>query len=188
MTGAQTEWLSPAEHVNKAAAARHDGLLASLTEVRRTAPGTYVLVMRLETPGRVVVGARGAFELAAGYYLYVGGALNGLLGRLRRHVRTDAKKLYWHVDYLRAATRVVDIWWTLADERLECGWATTLGSLPNVSEAISRFGSGDCRCATHLFYTAGDPPFEAFSHGRSGRVIRRARVDSEPVPRVGDGG
>lgn len=158
----------------------------SLAELGRGTPGTYVLVMRLEAPREVVVGARGAFHLPAGYYLYVGGALNGLSGRLRRHVRPDAKKLYWHIDYLRAETELVDIWWTLAGERLECDWAAALAELPDVGEAIPRFGSGDCRCSTHLFYTAGEPPFEVFTHRGPTREIHCQGVSSKEGPAAAD--
>jgi sugar fermentation stimulation protein A len=148
-------------------------LPGSLAELGRGTPGTYVLAMRLEAPKEVIVGARGAFRLPSGYYLYVGGALNGLSGRLQRHLRPDAKKLYWHIDYLRAEAVLVDVWWTLADERLECDWAVALGELPGVGEAIPRFGSGDCRCSTHLFHTSRRPPFEIFARQWPAREIRR---------------
>lgn len=134
-----------------------------LPEIERGAPGTYVLVMRLDSPKSVVVGARGPFDLDAGYYLYVGGALNGLVGRLERHLRTGDKKLYWHIDYVRAATELVEIWWTVSPRRLECEWGAVLREWPEVTEPISRFGAGDCNCPSHLFYLPTKPVFDDFT-------------------------
>ncbi|MBS1252266.1 MAG: hypothetical protein MAG451_01304 [Anaerolineales bacterium] len=134
-----------------------------LPGIDRSDPGTYVLVMYLGAPRTVTVGARGAFALDAGYYLYVGGALNGLAGRLSRHLRTGDKKLYWHIDYLRAVTELVEIWWTISPARLECEWAATLRGLPGVSEPVPRFGSSDCNCSTHLFYLFDKPSFNDFA-------------------------
>ncbi|MFQ5340329.1 MAG: DUF123 domain-containing protein [Anaerolineae bacterium] len=134
-----------------------------LPDIERGAPGTYVLVMLLGVPTRVVVGALGTFDLEAGYYLYVGSALNGLAGRLRRHCRTDGKRLRWHIDYLRAQTTLVEVWWTVFAERLECEWAAVLRRLPGVSEPVAGFGSSDCRCSSHLFYLASKPSSDDFT-------------------------
>jgi len=134
-----------------------------LSGIERGAPGTYVLVMLLGAPARVVVGALGAFDLSAGYYLYVGSALNGLAGRLRRHLRTDDKRLRWHIDYLRARTELVEVWWTVSEERLECDWAATVRVLPGVTEPVAGFGASDCRCSSHLFYLASKPSLDDFT-------------------------
>ncbi len=120
-------------------------------------PGTYVLVLHLARPARVVIGALGIFDLNAGYYLYVGSALNGLAGRLRRHLQTDDKRLHWHIDYLRTEATLVDVWWTVSPEHLECAWAAALRRLPGVREPVAGFGSSDCRCRSHLFYLADLP-------------------------------
>ncbi|RME44476.1 MAG: GIY-YIG nuclease family protein [Chloroflexi bacterium] len=120
-------------------------------------PGTYVLVLHLARPARIVIGALGVVNLDAGYYLYVGSALNGLAGRLRRHLRTDGKRLHWHIDYLRTEAALVDVWWAVSPERLECEWAAALRRLPGVCEPVAGFGSSDCRCRSHLFYLADLP-------------------------------
>lgn len=142
--------------------------------IDRGDPGTYILVMQLERPARVVVGALGAFDLDAGYYLYVGSALNGLAGRLRRHLHTDDKKLYWHIDYVRAQTTLVEIWWAVSAERLECDWAAVLREWPAVSEPIAGFGAGDCEdCSSHLFFMVEKPAFDAFAGRWPDRRIQR---------------
>lgn len=126
-------------------------------------PGTYILVMRLKHPARVVVGALGTFDLDAGYYLYVGSALNGLAGRLRRHRRTGGKRLHWHIDYLRAQAALIEIWWTASPKRLECEWAAIVRGLPGMSEPMAGFGASDCRCVSHLFYSHRKPAIDEFA-------------------------
>lgn len=112
--------------------------------------GSYVLALDLAGDTRLTVGRLGTFEFPAGRYLYFGSALNGLEGRVRRHLRRD-KKLHWHVDYLSAAANIAEVWWAESGERLECRWAAA--ALKEGGEAIARgFGSSDCRCATHLLY------------------------------------
>lgn len=128
-------------------------------------PGTYILVLHLDSPTRVVVGTLGAFDLEAGYYLYVGSALNGLAGRLRRHCRTNDKRLHWHIDYLRAKAELVEIWWTVSAERLECEWAAALRRLPGVSEPVAGFGASDCRCSSHLYHFSDRPSLDDFAAG-----------------------
>lgn len=134
--------------------------------------------MRLDEPRPVTVGARGTFELDAGYYLYAGGALNGLRGRLRRHRRTGDKKLYWHIDYLRAETNLVEIWWTISPVRLECDWIVTLRESLDAAEPITRFGSGDCNCSSHLIYFPHKPSFENFSAHWSDHDVHRTDLSA----------
>lgn len=135
----------------------------TLSDIERGAPGTYVLVMLLGSPTRVVVGALGALDLEAGYYLYVGSALNGLAGRLRRHLRTGDKRLRWHIDYLRDRATLAEIWWTVSPRRLECEWAAVLRRSAGVSAPVAGFGSSDCRCSSHLFYLKEKPSFDNFA-------------------------
>jgi len=54
-----------------------------------TAKGSYVLVVRLEEAASITVGKLGPQAFPKGYYLYFGSALNGLEGRIQRHVRTE---------------------------------------------------------------------------------------------------
>jgi Uri superfamily endonuclease len=113
------------------------------------APGTYVLLVRVDQPLTLAVGRLGTVTFSGGYYAYVGSAHGpgGLRARLRRHLRA-AKPLHWHIDYLTAAAPVTAIWLRESPERLECVWARELiarGSVP-----VPRFGSSDCSCPAHL--------------------------------------
>jgi Uri superfamily endonuclease len=60
--------------------------------------GSYVLLIELEQDSNIKVGALGKIHFSKGHYVYVGSAMNGIEGRVRRHLR-DEKKTRWHVDY-----------------------------------------------------------------------------------------
>ncbi len=116
-------------------------------------PGTYALLFQRPLSGRIEVGRLGSFEFPAGFYLYVGSALGpgGLAGRLRRHL-SPTRKIHWHVDYLDKEATLIEIWYSIGQERLEHDWAAVLGRLPGVQIPALNFGASDCRCESHLFY------------------------------------
>ena len=118
-------------------------------------PGTYAVVMRLDANKRVLVGALGEIRLCAGYCVYIGSALGGLRGRLKRYI-AGPRRLYWHVDYLLQAASLVELWYAEGTLRAECDWAQALAR-SGLRPAAARFGSSDCRCLTHLYYSPGRP-------------------------------
>jgi len=108
-----------------------------------------------DRPLRLRVGALGELTFEPGYYAYVGSARRGLAPRLRRHLRRKAKKMRWHVDYLRrGAEPVAAAAWTgrRADE---CALSRSVAAL--CAGSVPRFGSSDCRCPSHLHYFPRDP-------------------------------
>jgi endonuclease-3 len=126
--------------------------------------GSYVLLITLDAPTTLEIGALGTHTLSQGGYAYVGSALGpGGLGRVDRHAEVarggrDVK--HWHVDYLLGHPDA-----TLADtvrlpgEAVECRLATTL--VEEVTSTSSRsacpvtgFGASDCACDTHLVHRA----------------------------------
>ncbi len=111
--------------------------------------GSYVLVLHLSQDRRLEVGKLGRLQFPSGYYLYFGSALNGLAGRIRRHLRRE-KKLHWHIDFLTYVAPVVQVWWVAGEERCECVWARAALSHPGATAPARGFGSSDCRCPTHL--------------------------------------
>lgn len=120
--------------------------------------GSYTLVLVLAEDCRLTIGRLGSFEFPTGLYLYFGSALNGLEGRIRRHLQRD-KKLHWHVDYLASVADMEQVWWQTGRERKECGWAQR--AVREGGEVIARgFGSSDCRCETHLLRVKGRELFE----------------------------
>lgn len=126
-------------------------------------PGTYVLVLRAKRNGVLRIGRLGEMPLCPGYYLYVGSALGpgGLRRRLERHLRAE-KRPHWHIDYLRAATDVCELWTVADPARRECDWSRAVGRMPGAAIPLPGFGSSDCRCPSHLFRFSSLPLFEEF--------------------------
>lgn len=117
--------------------------------------GSYLLLLRLDRPERVGgLGGLGGLGFAAGWHVYVGSAMRALGKRVARHERRR-KRFHWHVDYLREAAEEVVALPIRGSERLECMIAGALGEL--LAAGPKGFGSSDCRCATHLFFSRADP-------------------------------
>lgn len=123
--------------------------------------GTYVLVLALDKETTVTVGKFTTSTFPPGYYLYVGSAQGGLFPRVKRHIH-GGKKLHWHVDYLRREARVIDVWYLLSDERLECSWYRAVAGMPQAQVPVAGFGSSGCTCHSHLVYFPSTPSFEVF--------------------------
>jgi Uri superfamily endonuclease len=110
---------------------------------------TYALCISLDRNNSRPVGKRRTMEFKRGFYIYVGSAKTNLSSRIKRHLSKD-KKLFWHIDYLLSSgnSRVKEVW---VGGREECALAQAFckqGFTP-----IDGFGSSDCRCLSHLFFT-----------------------------------
>ncbi len=144
-------------------------------------PGTYALLIRAARPVTLRVGALGTVDIRRGIHVYVGSAHGpgGLAARIRRHVARD-KRVHWHVDHLTTRLPVIEVWWAPGERRLEHAWSDAVAALPGARVSVPRFGSSDCRCATHLWWFArgpGRPPW---------RDVRRLVLDERRGP--GDAG
>jgi Uri superfamily endonuclease len=123
--------------------------------------GTYALVILCEDRLRLPIGRLGIHDFPPGYYTYVGSALRGLNGRVKRHLMVK-KLLHWHIDYLLLQSTVIQIWYSMSKNRLECVWNSLLTQLPGATPFIPGFGSSDCRCRTHLIHFSTIPSFDSF--------------------------
>ena len=95
------------------------------------------------------VGELGKVDFKPGYYAYIGSAFGGLEKRVNRHLREE-KKIHWHIDHLLIHARAVDVVAAPSEERKECDVSNELAKgLPS----IKGFGSSDCKCESHLFYS-----------------------------------
>lgn len=115
------------------------------------APGTYALVVRIMEPATISIGKLGAQQFPPDYYVYLGSALGpgGLRARVSRHLhQNESSKLHWHIDYLLRKSALMEIWWTVGDNRQECSWSKILGKAGMVYPL--GFGSSDCTCDGHL--------------------------------------
>jgi Uri superfamily endonuclease len=111
--------------------------------------GTYALLVHVPYDLATSVGELGTLSFKAGYYAYIGSALGGLKGRVRRHLKAE-KKLRWHVDYLLARSRAIDVVVARSRTRKECAIAQELAKR---LVSIKGFGASDCKCESHLFYS-----------------------------------
>jgi Uri superfamily endonuclease len=127
-------------------------------------PGTYVLLMAATQRRRLTIGRLGALAVREGCYCYVGSARGpgGLRARLRHHLGT-ARRLHWHIDYLRRAARPVAAWFSDDPSCSEHAWADILRAMPGASIPLRRFGASDCKCNSHLFWFATPPDFTEFA-------------------------
>ncbi|MEM4727777.1 MAG: DUF123 domain-containing protein, partial [Candidatus Bathyarchaeia archaeon] len=65
--------------------------------------GSYCLCLRVDRDLCLRIGSLGVLLLPPGRYIYVGSALRGLEGRLRRHMDLHLgrrSKAFWHIDHL----------------------------------------------------------------------------------------
>jgi len=111
--------------------------------------GAYLLLLHLDRPREVAVGALGTLPFDAATYVYVGSAMGGLEQRVARHLRDD-KRPRWHIDRLLAAADRAEALLLPSPVRVECELAALVATLPDTA-AVRGFGCSDCRCEAHLF-------------------------------------
>jgi len=116
-------------------------------------PGTYALHLLVSRARLIGIGRLGQYRVPIGDYFYLGSArgAGGLRARVGRHLRGDGA-LHWHIDTLRAAAEVREVFYTVTDIPLECLWSQTLAQLPEAFIPVPHFGASDCRsgCGAHL--------------------------------------
>jgi sugar fermentation stimulation protein A len=121
--------------------------------------GNYLILLELAEEQRIEVGALGTIHFKAGWYVYAGSARKNLSQRVNRHLRRQRKQQHWHLDYLtpHAARGVgkLKALPILSYRNLECDLAGELANLGG--EPVPRFGSSDCKCASHLYYFRAPP-------------------------------
>ena len=110
--------------------------------------GTYVLLIRLKRDRKIRVGSLGFVGFRKGYYAYVGSGMGSLEKRIERHLKSGKKK-FWHIDYLLAKGSISKVVY-FESGRKECELAKKIAE---TSKGISKFGSSDCKCRSHLFYS-----------------------------------
>jgi Uri superfamily endonuclease len=129
------------------------------------AKGTYILIAQVSEMKRLEVGSLGKFDITPGFYAYVGSAFGsgGLRARLGHHLESIAEP-HWHVDYLLQVASPIEIWFTMADKKMERHWAELMEKAPGFRVPIPRFGSSDYHRsrASHLFYSKRRPSFRWF--------------------------
>lgn len=118
--------------------------------------GSYTLLIEMPGDSEIEVGRLGKIKFSKGYYAYVGSALNSIESRVRRHLSRDKKK-FWHIDYLLEKAEIRKIIYAQSKSRNECNIARELSK--NLS-STAKFGSSDCSCRSHLFYSKKNKEIE----------------------------
>jgi sugar fermentation stimulation protein A len=121
-------------------------------EVRDT--GAYLLVLRLKREMPLQIGQLVRLTFKKGYYIYVGSAMNNLTARIKRHGQ-KRKKMHWHIDYLTDKADELLPLPVRSSQRNECEIARAISSI--MEKGPSGFGSSDCSCHTHLFFSKTNP-------------------------------
>ena len=123
-------------------------------------PGSYALCLLVEKEVHLSIGKSGFFDFYPGGYVYTGSAQGpgGVKARLNHHLRLAAVSPHWHLDWLRPYARIIQGYFVLGEEKLECRWSKALAQLPGSGIPAARFGASDCRngCQAHLIYFAND--------------------------------
>ncbi|MDR3574040.1 MAG: GIY-YIG nuclease family protein [Anaerolineaceae bacterium] len=117
--------------------------------------GSYALCLSVKKQAQVRVGKHGIFDFSSGIYVYSGSALGpgGVNARLKHHFRL-AVKPHWHLDWLRPYASILQAYFVLSVEPVECAWSKALAQLPGSCIPAAGFGASDCRngCQAHLIY------------------------------------
>jgi Uri superfamily endonuclease len=128
--------------------------------------GAYVLLLHLPDNQTLTIGKLGSFDFPAGWYTYVGSAFGagGLIGRLKHHMQPPDRP-HWHIDYLRQAAGLYEIWIGPDTVRREEEWVELMMAIPGAVALVEGFGASDSAQETHLFYFELRPLLEDFAVG-----------------------
>jgi Uri superfamily endonuclease len=114
--------------------------------------GTYIVMVYLAKKRAIEVGKLADILFPKGYYTYVGSAMRGIKARLRRHFALE-KNYHWHIDYLLEQANAIGAFIIPGVLKYECILARALDSR---FVSFQGFGSSDCRCSSHLFFSTGE--------------------------------
>ena len=121
-------------------------------------PGTYALILPSSSDRWIEIGKLGRSLIQPGYYVYAGSAFGpgGLKARIAHHARISQRP-HWHIDYLRLALPLNEVWYSYDSEQHEHQWADAFRRLKGATLPISGFGASDCRCTSHLLLFSTKP-------------------------------
>ena len=133
--------------------------------------GIYTLLIRLDAPAEITVGALGERTFDRGWYAYTGSALGpGGFARVERHRELavgDRNARHWHVDYLLGHPNA-----TLEEAVTSPGTGAECSVARGVEgRAVPGVGASDCDCDSHLSFAPEQSTLEA-SVRKAHRAVR----------------
>ena len=140
-------------------------------------PGTYALILNPKSERSIKVGKLGLLRVQDGYYIYVGSAFGpgGLNARIAHHKRKSHRSR-WHIDYLRAAAEIQEVWYTYDSKPREHQWAKTLAAAKASTAPFPGFGSSDCNCLTHLYFFKSKPAAASFHRRLNAKIKDHEKI------------
>ncbi len=144
--------------------------------------GTYALILFAAADRLIDIGKLGRFAVTTGFYVYVGSACGpgGLKSRIGHHEKISQRP-HWHMDYLRPAMYLKEVWYSYGAKRREHQWANALSCLKGATKPIVGFGSSDCNCKSHLFAFSTKPSIKLFRSKLRSRPNGRESVFSQKL-------
>ena len=125
--------------------------------------GTYALILVSSSDRLIEIGKLGPLSLQPGYYVYAGSAFGpgGIKARIAHHARISQRP-HWHINYLRSALLLDEVWYSYDSEKREHRWEDTFRRLKGASLPIAGFGASDCSCKSHLLLFSMKPSVGRF--------------------------
>lgn len=114
--------------------------------------GSYFLVIKVGRDKSVRTKRR-EFPLKAGYYVYVGSAMNSLGKRVERHFKKD-KKLHWHIDFLLKEAKLLRVYLIPSDAKIEEELSREVSKF---GKPVKGFGASDLKINSNLYYFKDEP-------------------------------
>jgi len=147
--------------------------------------GSYALLIQLPKEQTITIGSLKALHFPGGYYAYVGSAMSGFKTRISRHLKSN-KKRHWHIDYLLDKASITGIILGETIARTEC---TIAQALSRQFDSVPGFGCSDCRCHSHLFFSANESQMKstimAILKSRDDKQTLNKGGKDEPIPSGG---
>ena len=118
--------------------------------------GIYLLTLYLSEEKNINFSKKRNAVFKNGFYLYIGSAAGpgGIAARVNHHLKLSERP-HWHIDYFRLHADIVSVYILECDKKFEHHFAAILAS--RFSSPVEKFGSSDCNCKTHLFYSLKKP-------------------------------
>ncbi|HEW92369.1 MAG TPA: DUF123 domain-containing protein [Thermotogaceae bacterium] len=139
--------------------------------------GSYLLIMNLPEEVNLKYGKRSkSFE--AGYYIYIGSAMNSLTGRINHHLSSE-KKGRWHIDTFLKFSTIEYIVMIPCAERLEEKLSVSLEEEKDL-EVVEGFGASDIKSKGNLFFIKNERFFSKIF-----KVLKEVREDDSIHQRLG---